>query len=420
MRIEAPARRWALGLCAIGWAALAQAETSPYSLGAGLTWGRESNLFRAPAGEEVADSYTRATLTARLDEQFSRQRLRADVSLHASRYSDRHDLNNTGHGLLLLWDGASAHALSWRLSYDSRRSLASYANAAAPEQRIANIETTHQADATAKLGLAGEWVASLNLSHRVLGYSATAYAPNQMRLGTAGAQLQWQPMGPLSLQLGPRYTRGRYPQARVLADGSTEADRFDRQDIDLGLLWSASGKSSVSARISQTSQSYELGRERDFDGATGLMDWQWQLTGKTQLSASINRDTGSETSFFNVKVPGSELSGTGDNSKLTTGVTAQLRHALTGKVNLQLAGHYARRRVSASTRIEGGGGIPVFESAQEGQERSGSVALAVNYAATRHAQLNCSLGHQRRAAQSTALSSYRADTLSCTAQLSLR
>lgn len=416
MRIDFLARAvaWA---CLVGFAGLAHAELSPYSLGAGLSAGTDDNVFRAPAGQEVSDRYVVGSLSASADQTIGRQRLQASATLRRSQFQERKDLDNTGYGVQLGWNGATADEVAWNLSYAANRTLASYATIVEPERRIANIETSQQASAGLQIGLLAQWLATATLSHRSIAYSAVSYADDQYRLDSVGLGAQWNPLGPLSATVGPRFTRGHYPQARTAANGTAQPDEFVRRDLDLSMNWMASGASTLSARLSITRQQYELLSDRDYEGATGQVIWAWVATGKTRLNASISRDTGSETSFFTLSFLGQPLRGTGDNSQLTTSFTGRVDHDLTGKISLSLAAHYAQRRLAASTQL--GDGALVLSS-QGGRERVGSVSLAARYLPTRTTALGCEIAHHRRAADTTLSSAYRADTLSCSAQITLR
>lgn len=416
MHIDSLARAaaWA---CLAGLAGAAHAETRPYSIGAGLSAGADDNVFRAPAGQEVSDRYVVASLFAGVDQLVGRQRLQANATLRHSRFQERKDLDNTGYGVQLGWNGATAGEVSWNLSYAANRNLASYATILEPERRIANIETSQQASAGLQVGLLAQWVANTTLSHRSIDYSAAAYADDQYRLDSAGFGAQWNPLGPLSATLGPRFTRGRYPQARVAADGTAQADQFDRRDLDMSLHWAASGASTLSARLSVTRQQYELLSDRDYEGATGQVTWAWAATGKTRVNMSISRDTGSETSFFTLSFLGQPLRGTGDNSQLTTSFAGRLDHELTGKISLSLAGQYAQRRLAASSLLGDGALVLARDS---GRERVGSVSLAARFLPTRTTALGCEVAHHRRAADTALSSPYRADTLNCSAQITLR
>ena len=388
-------------------------ETGPYRLGAGIAFGRDDNLFRAPAGEEVSDRYTTYSVFGGIDQPIGRQRLLANLKVQRSDYSERTDLDHTGYGLALGWKGETVGPISWDLAYTARRSLASYATVLEAERRIANIETNRQASAGIQLGLQAQWVAGLTLSHRSIDYSAPAYADDQLRVDSVGANVLWNPLGPVSVSVGPRVSRGRYPQARDLGGGVFQADEYDRHDIDFGVKWVPTGASTLNARLSLTRQTFDVLGDRDFSGTTGLLSWQWQATGKTKLSTAISRDTGSETSFFMTDILGAPQRGTGDNSRVTNSVAARLDYEATSKISVALTGQYAERRLAASSRLGDGSAFVDLE----GNERSGSVLLALRYTPTRNSLLGCELGHHRRASNTILSSSYRASTFGCAAQL---
>lgn len=395
----------------------ARAETSPWSFGAGLTFGSDSNVFRAVEGQEVSDRYSALSLFGTLDESIARQRLRGSATLRRENYDGRGDLDNTAYGLSAEWLGSSAGELSWKLALSAQRNLASYATVLEPERRVPNSETSRQWIAAAQLGLVSQWVASLTFSRRSIDYSAAAYADDQYSLDSLGANAQWNPLGPLSISVGPRWSRGRFPFARIAADGSAQEDGFTRRDLDLTVDWRASGASSVAGRVSVTRQRYDQLSQRDFSGATGQITWRWIPTGKTTMDLALSRDTGSETSFFTVSFLGVPLRGTGDNSELTSRLTGRLAYQLGGKTSLSLAGQYAERRLATRSTL-GGGAMEL--NIQGGRDRSGSITLGAAWAPTRGVDLDCALTHARRASLTTLSSSYRSDAANCSMRITVR
>lgn len=389
------------------------AETGPYKLGAGVAYHRDDNLFRAPASEEVADRYATVSVFGGVDETIGRQRVRADLDLNRSSYDERQDLDHTGYRVGLRWNGETVGPFSWDLAYRGRRSLGAYATVVDAQQRVANLETHQQASAGLQLGLQAQWVAGLTLSHRRIDYSAAEFADEQLRVDSAGAHVLWNPRGPVSVSVGPRISRGRYPQARDLGGGAFQADEFERRDLDVGVKWVPDGASTVNARVSLTRQTFDVLGDRDFEGATGLLSWTWQATGKTRLNAMLSRDTGSETSFITTDILGTPQQGSGDNSQVTDSVAARIDYEATAKISLALSGRHAERHLSASARL--GDGSTFVGLA--GTERSDRVALALRYAPTRNSLLSCDLGHERRTASTALSSSYRANTAGCAAQL---
>jgi hypothetical protein len=404
----------ALGLGLLAFGGGAWADANPYRVGAGIAFGSDDNLFRSGAGTELADHHTTLSVFGGVDQPIGRQRLQGGATLRSSHYARRQDLDHTGFELMLGWSGATQGEISWELAHETKRRLASYGTAVRDEFRVADLETSHVSTAAVQLGLDAIWVAKLTLAHREIDHSAAVYASDRVRMDSAGFGLTWNPLGPLTASAGPRFTSGRRPQVADAAGGTT-SDDFTRQDIDFGLRWVASGASTLNARLSLTRQRDALQRSGDFDGATGQLDWQWTLTGKTRLDVALRRDTGSESSFVTAAVAGESLRGTSDTSQLTNSLTARIGYELTGKTSLLLSGSLAERQLRAATLLADGS-----SGSTAGNDRSGRLALGLRYLPTRNAIVACDLGHERRATRSSLSSAYRANTVGCSAQLTLQ
>lgn len=404
-------------LAMLGASAAVQAsDERPVAVGAGIRLGSDDNVFRAPASQAFSSNYVSASAHASTALTSGRQRLEARGELRATRYDRRSDLNNEGFGLDLAWRGSSAGNLSWTVAYSAGRQLASYASTVRSDQRVANVETSQRLSADGQLGLYGQWVALAHLSHRRLDYSAAAYASDRIRLDALGAGVRWNPLGPLTLQGGPRLTLGYQPDASVAADGSVRSERFTRYDADLQATWVASGASTFDARLSLTEIRYDRLADRDFQGATGSLGWRWQPTGKTRLNLVAQRDTGSETSFVTFDFLGTPLQGTGDSSRLTSRLTGRLDLQATGKIGLYLIGTAAERSLAASTRLDALGAVISDES---GSERSASLSVGVNYRPLRTLQFICEVQQARRATSTSLSSPYRVNAGWCGAYLNI-
>jgi len=113
-------------LCLAGHGA--HAEPTAFRLGAGVAYDSDDNVFRAPAGQEVADRYTTLSVFGGVDEIESRQRVQGKLKVSRILFQDRQDLDHSGGDGLLRWTGESTGPLSWDLGYVGRRGLTSYAS----------------------------------------------------------------------------------------------------------------------------------------------------------------------------------------------------------------------------------------------------------------------------------------------------
>jgi hypothetical protein len=319
-------------------------------------------------------------------------------------------LNNLAYSGKLAWEGSTVGQASWNLSHETDRRLASYGTVQDPSFRGANQETIDQTLAGAQWGLAAQWVARLALGHRRVGHTAQAFELAQVRLDSIGANVQWNPLGPLSVSVGPRATRGRVPLA---SDGIARA--FQRRDLDLGVQWVVTGQSDLRARVSLTQQRYDRPGLGDLDGTTGQIDWLWTASGTTRVALALICETGSETVFFASSGTTQALRSAGDSSQLTTALRGHIDRDLTGKIALGMELQHAQRKLAASSMQLGGTMVQTM-----GSDRSEVVRLGLRYAAARSTVLDCSVGHERRVSATPMSSPYVANTVACNAQVTLR
>ena len=389
--------------------AAAEPEESPYSATAAIGQTHDNNLFRAAPGQEQADRYISSSIAASADQRWGRQRLQARALVSNNRYHLHDELDNTAYDGRLAWAGSTEGDISWTLSQEGARQLASYVTVLDPTFHGANTQTIDQTQAGLQLGLQAEWVANAALSRRRVDHTAPAFERDRVRLDSAGLGLQWNPLGPLSASIGPRWSRGRVPLASDGVDRS-----FRRTDIDFGLSWVVTGQSVLHARLSGTRQRPDLSGQADFSGTTGQLDAQWTVSGRTRLSLALSRDTGSETAFFAPPGPGQALGGNGDDSQLTTALAAHAEHDLTGKISLSGDLQFAQRALAAGG-VQGGSVV-----ALSGSDRSTLVRLGLRYTPTRSVLLGCDATRERRSTSGGLSAAYRVNVMACNAALTLR
>jgi hypothetical protein len=189
---------------------------------------------------------------------------------------------------------------------------------------------------------------------------------------------------------------------------------FRRNDIDFGLHWIVTGQTVLHARLSATRQRGDTPGQVDFNGATGQLDGQWTITGRTRIGLALSRDTGSATAFFTPPGPGQALGGGGDDSQLTTALAARIDHDITGKIALNADLQLAHRAL-ATTRLVGGSA-----TALSGSDHSTLFRLGLRYAPTRSVLLGCEATREQRSTRGGLSAAYRVNVMACNAGLTLR
>jgi hypothetical protein len=391
------------------------AETTPYLLGASAGVARDSNLLRladgqpAPAGYRRGDTAHTATLLARLDQPFGRQRVSADLSLRDTRYAANAIYDNLGYTAQAGLDWSTAGRVSGTLAASANRELYSFNigyDAGLVEQR--NLQDTRNANASVAVGLVTQWSATAHV-----GWSSTGNSLDDARVQAlnfdqekAGFGLRWRPSSAVAWNLGLERARGRYPNYRQLAGGEFAADRFRQTSLELGLSVQPSGASQLALQLGRTATRYDLNQLRDFTGTTGRLVWNWQPTGKLRLSSKLSRGTGQDA--YEVTVFGSP--GTSDYSRVVDTLRVEADHELSAKVKLTASWQTVRRTVVNTVEN------PFIPLSAQGKDTTDDLALGVRWTAQRSLALGCDFGSLRRRTQGPLASPLHSESFACFGQ----
>jgi hypothetical protein len=397
----------------------AQAQNSPYTLGASQTFTHDSNLLRlsdgqaAPAGFSRSDTVATTALIGGFDQAIGRQRVYGNATLRANRLSRNKIYDNEGFALAAGLDWSTVNRLSGNLNASANRSLGTLNSEEIGLVTRKNLETIEQLNAGFRLGLVTQYTAELNLGHRRVRNSldqrsvqARDYEQDSASLG-----LRWQPSNLTRLGVALRLTQGSFPKFDVGANGSFIEDSFERQDIDLTARYQPTGLSAFDLRISLGDTRYDRSSQRDFSGVTGAFSWTWQATGKLRFITRLNRDTGQESyavQIFNVV-------GTSDYSRVNTTLAVQTDYQVSAKIALtaNLLG-FDRELVRT---------LPpnlLFPTDVRGTERGHVLSLGVRWAPRRSTLLGCDASVDRRNGSGQLAADLQADRFGCYAQFSLQ
>jgi hypothetical protein len=403
--------------CACG-AAVAGAQSSPWYLGLAQSFGHESNLLRLSVNQPVPDGYSQAdsvsstSLLGGLDQRLGRQRAYANVSVRNNRYSRNPVFDNTSYSAAAGLDWQTLQRLSGTLSTSAFRNLQRFDSGEFGFQRLRNLERVSTVNATVSLGLVTQYTLEATAGRRQVRNSLQdpAVQAREFTQDNASLGLRWRPSSAAILGIGLSAAQGRYPKFRQLADGSYDADRFKRQDIELRGTLQPTGASVFEARLSNGRTRYDLNQQRDFDGLTGSVAWRWQPTGKLRLNTVFTRETGQDsyaTAVFNVPA-------TTDYSRITNSLRTQIIHDATAKLQFNAALDVYRRTVVRTTPN------PFFPLDASGKERTPILSLGARWTPLRYALLGCDWSRERRSTSGEITADLSATSFSCFAQATLQ
>jgi len=386
-------------------------DPSPYYLGVTASLAHDSNVYRVPenvpilTGGTRSDSYWGGGLVGGFDQSYGRQRFYADANVRNNNYVHDKDLDNVSYGLNAGWDWATIEKLSGGVTVSATQSLANQDNnsTAIPTfQR--NIVNTEQLGARVRWGADGALNVNGAYAHSRVSYSLTRSTDSSNDSASLGASYS---VGPtLRLGAGLRFSHAVESDASYTTDG---------RNLDLSADWRATAQSGLSARVSFTRQTSSGNNSLDFSGLTGALTATYAPTSKLAINASMSRDAGTNSSFYNLTNAnnGQTVSALSENTQTTASFLVGATYAATAKIGVNADVQYRHNKVGNFLNIPGA-------PSDAHDDDTLSASIGANYAIARNWSLACSLAHMSRDVSSFVPYQYSANTVSCTTQFTLR
>ena len=409
-------RLLAAGIAALGLMAQtpAQAQASPYYLGLSLGFLNDSNLFRSrdnsvlPTGLSRSDTVLTTSLQGGIDQPIGRQRVFGTLSLSDTRHANNDYLNYPGYGLNFGVDWSTVERISGTVSMRANQAQRRFnESSGATIDPRKNIENSLGVDAAFRVGVVTKWSAEGSLGFSRVDYSNPAFAGSESDQRSVSLGTRWRPSSIINFGAALRYTLGNYP---------VRNDSFKAYSIDLTSAWTPGGANSAYVRLSPTRLTYDNATASDFSGLTGAATWQWQPTGKLQLSTTLSRDTNEDSFNQRLLVPVSptqleSVQVTTNDVNATTRLRVALDYAATSKITATTSASVASRSLSRTNSL----------LALSDDDRTSTLALGARWAPTRGTQLGCEIARESRTTGGGVLTlPYSANTFGCTGQLLLR
>jgi hypothetical protein len=390
-------------------------EASPYTLGVLETITHDSNVFRIQDGLAVtppaarADWFSTTGIIGSIDQQISRERLKANAEFDINRFRDNTQLNSNAHSFSIEGDWETVDRLSGELGYTNSEQLYRYNLNVNQAETALNQQQTNSGFARFHLGSGTRLSFDAIFTALNVAYTAPDYKLRDIKrwdgtLGTTYASSQ-----DLRWSFQYRYAQGQYPNYAteldpVTGEVTTVPDNFSRNGLSFGVDMAATGASTFHGRISWAKEDHSqiTTRSYSFWGADGK--WVWIPTGRTQVTLDflVDDDTGSSESALFV---------TTADARKRAAASAGVNYELTGKTKLHATASYAHRNLDSS--FSGGGN-------STGTDQLWNLGLGLDYLPTRSIQLGCTASRERRSTSGNAINityPYSATVFACTGQL---
>lgn len=370
-------------------------ERSPYYIGLSQSFTHDDNVYRSSTNP-VSETISSTGLLAGFDQPVGRQRFYGDASAQVNRYRNVDALDNKSYAITAGLDWETVEFLSGQLRYSTRNSLADFGTLNG--STAASDQITQQFLATARYGISSKLLLDVGYEHRDLNYRNEVYADRDYSQDSANAGLRWGTTGLFTVGLSYRVTHGSTPR---FSPTPPHEDELKRRDVDLTLSWTPTGFSTLNARLSSTKETHTLNPTAEVSGVTGALIWNYRPTAKLNFTASLVRDTGTETTF--IATPGTGTTALPvDSNRLSTLAQLEVGYAMTSKVSLSGEGRHRKGSLGSGA----------------GDDEVSGYGVRLSYAPTRSTTLGCGVMRESRDAQGA--SAYSATTSSCSAQITLR
>jgi exopolysaccharide biosynthesis operon protein EpsL len=243
----------------------------------------DSNLFRLPSGTNDAERIGLTTAGISFNKAYSLQRVELDFNLVDYNYQNFSYLSYTAHNYSAAWRWSLTPKFYGSLSTDRQQVLNSFSDYQGYTQRNLRTNTNNGFDATYEVDGAWRLRAGMTRTSQTNEQTLSTgddYSANSVNVGTRYAASD---NGSVTYTV--KASNGKYLN-RALSATNTLDDEFSELGHEVRVYWVFSGKTNASMYASYTSRSHPHFDQRDFSGLNTGTTVNWDITGKTSLTAS--------------------------------------------------------------------------------------------------------------------------------------
>ena len=347
-------------------------KTVRFSVFTGLM--HDNNLFRLSDSvnpvttlgtTEKSDTIFRYGAGVDVDLPISRQRLLLNAQVERRDFDEFGFLDHTAYRLGGVWRWVAGSQWSGDVGYDRRKALSPFGDIQAP---IKDMITSDHAYGSAGYRFTPRWRVRGGLDWWKYDHSDPTRIPLDHKLGSGTLGVDY--MTPADNFVGGqfKYSNGDYPNRQPVA--ATLVDNgFQEYEASLVAHWILTGKSVLDARAGYTKREHDQFTQRDYDGFTGRLSFDWFVGSKTLLNFAAWRELQAYEDVIASYV-------------VAHGASFGPRWAPTDKIVLQARLVYERRD------FEGDPGIPLGTTLVEREDKFKGIRLLGGWSPRRNIEVS--------------------------------
>jgi exopolysaccharide biosynthesis operon protein EpsL len=250
----------------------------------------DSNVFRLsdtdPTPGSRSDSVYRAGAGIRAELPSGRQRFVLEARAQVSEYQRFDLLDHTSYGLGATWRWEAGNQWSGETGYTRRHFLGSLDDIQAP---VKDMITEDRAFFTAGYLLTPRW--RLRGGAELIKWNHDDAIRSELDARILAATMGLDYVTPASNSVGGqvKVSEGEYPNQQAVGAALVVND-YREIEASLVAHWVATGKSTLDARLGYTRREHDQVSQRDFDGFTGRINYDWFIAAKTLLNFAVWRE----------------------------------------------------------------------------------------------------------------------------------
>ena len=289
----------AAALCVMFSSAPAWAQVQDtFKFNAAYSRQSDSNLFRLSADDvnagigksSAAEQVGITSLGFNFNKAYSLQRFELNLSLIDYKYQNFSYLSFAAQNYNAAWRWSLTPRLRGNVTTVRNETLNSFADFQGFNRRNQRTSTNTRFDAAYEID--GPWRVIGGVSQSAQTNEQVLLAEGDFRSNAADLGLRYVLGSGSSLSYALKTATGSYLN-RVLSPASLLDDGFDQIDNELRLHWIISGNSSADISAAHIKRSHPNFAQRDFSGLNAAFNLNWNMTGKSALTAGFARELAS-------------------------------------------------------------------------------------------------------------------------------
>ena len=254
----------------------------------------DDNLFRLSDDAEALavigtvdrdDTVTQIGAGLDIDAPFSRQRLRANLSVYKADYSRFDSLDHVGADVSSVVNWEVGNLFAGDVGFKFTRQLSRFYEL----QAIAkDIRTRKIFFLNGGYRFHPSWRVVGDFS--ILDLTQTERPQLDRSESSQAVELQLSTSANTKLGTRIRHTKGNFERLQII-NGNEINNDFTEMEYSVVLYWEGSKKSRLEGRLGLTQRDHAQASERNFNGTTGRLSYAWLITAKTRIDSAIWRGT---------------------------------------------------------------------------------------------------------------------------------